>query len=132
MISKKLTDAIINIAKPEQKNAIIAEVFNHLNLSYDYNNAKQTHILEILVDSSTIINIKDVNLDYIKSNLKLLIYQPEKYDIKDIRVEAVDNIDCVVTVSYKYIEKVNENRDDISYSDGKNYINYLDYPQILK
>ena len=101
-------------------------------MSYDYNDNKAGHILEMLCDSNAIVKVTDVNVDYINNNLNLLMYKHENYSIKDIKVVDVDNIDCVVKVSYNYLEKVNEDRGDVSYQSNYTTINFIDNPDILK
>ena len=40
---------------------------------------------------------------------------------------------CKLTAEvYEYIEKINENRDDVSYINAYSNISFADYPEILK
>lgn len=132
MLNKKLVKALLNLATQERKTVIIEELLNHISMNYDYNDQKACHTLEMLVDDSSVIHIDDVNLAYIKNNLNLLMYKAEKYNITDIKVLNIDNIDCTVKVSFKCLEKINEDRDDVSYTESYNNINYIDNPEILK
>ena len=93
---------------------------------------KAGHILEMLCDSKDIITCKDVDLVYINKHLNLVMYNHEKYNIRDIKVYNIDNIDCVVKVSYEYIEKINEDRDDITYTSSYTNIDFIDNPDILR
>lgn len=132
MINKKLVKALLSSATQESKTIIIEELLNHISMNYDYNDQKAGHILEMLVDNSSVVRSGDVNLDYIKANPKLLMYKYEEYNISDINVADIDNIDCNVKISFKYLEKINEDRGDVTYTDTAVNINYLDNPDILK
>lgn len=132
MISKKLIKALLGAATKERKDSIIEELLNHISISYDYNDQKAGHLLEMLVDSSAVVEPDDVNLKFFDNNLNRLMYKHEDYNIKDIKVKAIDNIDCFIQFEYKYIEKINEERDDVTYTTGSSTISYLDFPDVLK
>ena len=131
MISKKVFNAIAMATKKEDKELVIAEVLNHIYFNYDYNDKKANHLLEMLVDSTAIVKPKDVNLSYFDTNKDQLMYRSNEYNIKDITVKDIDNIDCLIWFEFKYIEKVNEDRDDVGYTTGKSLVSYLDFPEIL-
>lgn len=132
MINKSIIKAVLNSATKESKDKVLNELLNHISMSYDYNDIKAGHILEMLVDSNSIITCEHVNIDYINNNLNLLMYNHEKYNIRNIKVENVDNIDCNIKVTYEYLEKINEDRDDVSYTSSYSNINFIDNPDILK
>ena len=132
MINKSIIKAILSVSSRESKDFVINELLNHISLNYDYNDNKAGHILEMLVDNNSIISIEDINIDYINNNLNLVIYNSDKYNVRNIKVTAVDNIDCVVKVEYEYLEKINEDRDDVSYTSSYSNINFIDNPGILK
>lgn len=132
MINKSIIKAVLNSATKESKDEVLNELLNHISLSYDYNNNKAAHILEMLCDSKSIVSVKDINLDYICKNLNLVIYNHDKYNIKNIKVAGVDNIDCIVKIEYEYLEKVNEDRGDVSYTNSCVNISFIDNPDILK
>lgn len=132
MINKAIIKAVVNSATKESKDKILNELLNHISMSYDYNDLKAGHILEMLVDSNSIITCEDVNIDYINKNLNLLMYNYEKYNIRNIKVDSVDNIDCNIKITYEYLEKINEDRDDVSYVSSYSNINFIDNPDILK
>ena len=132
MINKGIIKAVLKSATTESKNLVIDELLNHISLTYDYNDNKAGHILEMLCDSNNIITRNNVNLDYINKHLNLVMYNHEKYNIRNIKVDNIDNIDCVVKVSYEYIEKINEDRDDITYTSSYTNIDFIDNPDILR
>ena len=132
MISKKLINALLSAATKERKDVVIKELFNHISLNYDYNDTKASHIIEMLVDDSAVVYVTNVNLDYVKKNPKLLMYNHEKYNIRNIKAVDIDNIDCTVKFQYEYLEKINEDRDDVSYKTTTSMISFNDYPDILK
>ena len=131
MISKKVFNAIAMTTTKENKELVIAEVLNHIHFNYDYNDKKANHLLEMLVDSTAIVKPEDVNLSFFDTNKDQLIYISNEYDIKDITIKDVDNIDCLIWFEFKYLEKVNKDRGDVSYTTGKSLISYLDFPEIL-
>ena len=132
MINKSVIKAVLGAASEESKDIIINELLNHISLNYDYNDNKAGHILEMLVDSKAIISTKDVNVDYINENLNLVKYNNDKYNIKNIKATNVDNINCTVRIEYDYLEKVNEDRGDVSYTNTYIDISFIDNPDILK
>ena len=132
MINKSVIKAVLSTASKESKDLIINELLNHISLSYDYNDNKAGHILEMLVDPEAVISAKNINLDYINKNLNLVMYNHDKYNIKNIKVAGVDNIDGTVKFEYEYLEKVNEDRGDVSYTNSYVNISFIDNPDILK
>lgn len=132
MINKSIIKAVLNSATKESKDKVLNELLNHISMSYDYNDIKAGHILEMLVDSNSIITCEHVNIDYINNNLNLLMYNHEKYNIRNIKVDSVDNIDCNIKITYEYLEKINEDRDDISYTSSYTNINFIANSDILK
>ena len=132
MINKAIINAVLNSATKESKDKVLNELLNHISLNYDYNDSKGGHILEMLVDPKAVVTIKDVNVDYINENLNLLRYNHEDYNIRNIIVDSVDNIDCNIKITYEYLEKINEDRDDVSYTSSYSNINFIDNPDILK
>lgn len=132
MINKAIIKAVLDSSTKESKDKVLSELLNHISINYDYNDNKAGHILEMLCDSNTVISVKDINLDYINNNLNLIIYNPDKYNIRNIKAVSVDNIDCTVKVEYEYIEKINEDNADASYSNSYTNISFIDNPNMLK
>lgn len=131
MINKAIINAVLNAATKENKDKVLNELFNHISMNYDYNDVKASHILEMLCNQN-IITINDVNDYFIQNNLDVLMYKSKDYNIKNIKIVSVDNIDCVIKVTYDYLEKINEDRDDVSYTPGYSHINFIDCPDVLK
>lgn len=132
MINQKIFNAILMVATKETKDLVLKELLKHVDNNYDYNNNKAGHIIEMLVDKNAIITTDKVNLKWVENHQDMLIYQIDKYNIRNISVDSVDNIDCTVRINFEYIEKVNEDREDVSYSSSYSKINFIDYPEILK
>lgn len=130
MISKNIVNCVLNSADVESKNFVIRMLLNYIANQYD-GDKKIQHILDLMLDSEQFIEAEHINIDYIKNNLNLLMWKPDKYNIKDIELVGVDNVDCVVIVAYKYLEKINEDRDDVTYTDSKANISFVDYPDII-
>ena len=106
--------------------------FNYPSYAEQYNDNKVNHLLEMLVDSLSVYTEEDINLDWIEENINSLVYKSEEYNIKDVRIKCVDNISCDVLINYDYLEKINEDRDDVTYTTGTIYLNYIDNPKVLK
>ena len=132
MISESIVNAILKAAKPEAKDNLIKMLLIYINNQYDYYDKKVAHMLEILVDDKAILGVDNIDLQHIIDNPKLIMYDAEKYNIANITVERVDNVDCVAVISYKYLEKLNEDRGDVSYQSTKVNVSFVDYPEIVK
>ena len=132
MINPKIFNAVLMAATKETKDLVLRALIEHIGINYDYNDAKAGHVIEILVDKNTFITPDKINLKWIEAHPERLMYQIDKYNIKNISVESVDNIDCTVRVKFEYLEKINEDRYDVSYTSSHTDINFNDYPEILK
>ena len=130
MISKNIINCVLNSADVESKNFVIRMLLSYIANQYD-GDKKIQHILDLMLDSEQFIEAEHINIDYIKNNLNLLMWKADEYNIKDIELVGVDNVDCVVIVAYKYLEKINEDRDDVTYTDSKANISFVDYPDII-
>ena len=132
MINPKIFRAVLMAATKETKDAVLQALVEHIGRNYDYNDQKVGHIVDMLVDKNAFITPDKVNLKWVENNLERLKYQHEKYNIKNISVDGIDNIDCIVRINFEYLEKINEDRDDVSYLSSYSYISFIDYPEILK
>ena len=132
MISKLVLKAVLNQASKDNKDTVLALFLDNLSNNYSYNDTKVNHVLDMLLTDMAIIEEKDIDIDYIKENLGKFIYRYDSYNIKDIKIEAIDNINYAVRISYKYIEKINEDRDDVTYKDTFVNIDIDSFPKVLK
>lgn len=134
MINKKIFKAVLMVASKEAKDKVLEELMTCYANNYDYNDEKAGHIIEVLMDPTTLVTPDKVNLKWFddKDNLKYLMYNHEKYNIRNIAVDNVDNIACSVKITFEYLEKINEDRDDVSYTNFYGNISFIDHPQILK
>lgn len=132
MINPKIFNAVLMAATKETKDLVLKELLKHVDNNYDYNNNKAGHIIDILVDKNAVITPEKVNLKWVENHQDMLIYQIDKYNIRNISIDSVDNIDCTVRINFEYIEKVNEDKEDVSYTSSYSKINFNDYPEILK
>ena len=132
MINPKIFNAVLLASTKETKDLVLKALVHHISNNYDYNDNKVGHIVDILVDKTAFITPDKVNLKWIETHPERIRYQHEKYNIKNIRVESIDNIDCTVRIAFDYIEKINEDRDDVSYTSSYSDISFNDYPEILK
>ena len=132
MINPKIFKAVLMSATKETKDAVLQALVEHIGRNYDYNDQKVGHIVDMLVDKNATITPDKVNLKWVQEHLDRLMYQHEKYNIKNISVDSVDNIDCTVRINFQYLEKVNEDRGDVSYTSSHSDVSFNDYPEILK
>lgn len=132
MINPKIFNAVLMAATKETKDLVLKELLKYVDNNYDYNNNKAGHIIDMLIDKNAVITTEKVNLKWVENHQDMLIYQIDKYNIRNISVDSVDNIDCTVRINFEYIEKVNEDREDVSYTSSYSNINFNDYPEILK
>ena len=132
MINNKIIDLVLKNAPVDNANKIINELLKHIDNSYDYNDNQKNHILEMLIDSDSIITVDKINIDYIIEKFNTFMYNGDKYNYKNIKVEYVDNIICKINVSYEYMEKINEDRGDINWAKSTYNIDFNDKPEVLK
>jgi len=132
MINPKIFKAVLMAATKETKDNVLKALVEHIGRNYDYNDQKVGHIVDMLVDKDAIVTPNKINLKWVENHLDRLIYQHEKYNIINISVDSVDNIDCTIRINFQYLEKVNEDRDDVSYANSYSDVSFNDYPEILK
>ena len=132
MINPKIFNAVLMAATKETKDLVLKALVEHIGRNYDYNDQKVGHIADMLVDKNAIITPDKVNLKWVEKHKDMLMYEPNKYNIRNISIDSVDNIDCSVHIKFEYIEKVNEDKEDVSYISSKSDINFNYYPEILK
>ena len=132
MINPKIFNAVLMASTKETKDNVLKALVEHIGRNYDYNDQKVGHIVDMLVDKNAVITPDKVNLKWVENHLDHLMYQHEKYNIKNISVDSVDNIDCTVRINFEYLEKVNEDRGDVSYTSSHSDVSFNDYPEILK
>lgn len=132
MINPKIFNAVLMAATKETKDTVLQALVEHIGRNYDYNDQKVGHIVDMLVDKNAVVTPEKVNLKWVENHLDRLRYQHEKFNIKNISVDSIDNIDCTVRINFEYLEKVNEDRGDVSYISSYSDISFNDYPQILK
>lgn len=132
MINPKIFNAVLMAATKETKDLVLKALVYNIGKNYDYNDEKVGHIVDMLVDKNAFITPDKVNLKWIENNPERIMYTHEKYNIRNISVDSVDNIDCTVRIKFEYLEKINEDRDDVSYTTSYSDIDFNNYPQILK
>ena len=132
MINPKIFNAVLMAATKETKDLVLKALVEHIGRNYDYNDQKVGHIVDMLVDKNAVITTEKVNLKWVENHQDMLIYQIDKYNIRNISVDSVDNIDCTVRINFEYLKKVKEDREDISYISSHSDISFTDYPEILK
>lgn len=132
MINPKIFNAVLMTATKETKDLVLKALLEHIGNNYDYNDNKAGHIIDMLVDKNAVITPDKINLKWVENHQDMLMYQIDKYNIRNISVDSVDNIDCIVRIKFEYIEKVNEDKEDVSYTPYRSDISFNDYPEILK
>lgn len=132
MINPKIFKAVLAAATKENKDAVLQALVEHIGRNYDYNDQKVGHIADMLVDKNAVITPEKVNIKWIEAHPEQIVYQNDKYNIKNISVESIDNIECTVRVKFEYIEKIKEDHDDVSYTSSYSDVSFVYYPEILK
>ncbi len=132
MINPKIFNAVLMAATKETKDLVLKALVEHIGNNYDYNDNKAGHIIDILLDKNAFITPEKVNLEFIEKHPERIMSNINRYNIKNISIGSVDNIDCTVRFKYEFIEKINEDRDDVSYITTYTDINFIDTPEILK
>lgn len=132
MINKNILYAILKAATTRDKDIVLEELLTHVGNNYDYNDAKAGHIIGMLMANEKPVTVDRFNKEYVENNLNLLMYQWDKYNIKDIKATSVDNIDCTMRIEYAYLEKINEDRGDVSYTTSYQDVSFVNNPGILK
>lgn len=131
MVSETIINGILKSASESRKNDTILMFINNMRnryLSDDF----ISHILEILLDENKIIKTSDIDIEYVKNNLNLLMYNSEKYDIQNIEVKSIDNIECSACISFIYIEKEKLDTDLNNYISNTTNVNFVYHPELLK
>ena len=132
MINPKIFNAVLMAATKETKDLVLKALVEHISKNYDYNDEKAAHVIDVLVDKNAFVTPEKVNLKWIENHQDRLMYQIDKYNIRNIAVDSIDNIDCTVRIKFEYLEKVNEDRGDVSYTSSYSDVSFNDYPEILK
>ena len=132
MINPKIFNAVLMAATKETKDLVLKALVEHIGNNYDYNDSKAGHIVDMLVDKNAVITPDKVNLKWIEEHPEHLLYKNDKYYIKNISIDSIDNIECTVRVKFEYIEKIDKDNDNITYTPYRSDISFNDYPEILK
>lgn len=132
MINKNVLYAILKASTTRDKDIVLEELLTHVGNNYDYNDEKAGHIIGMLMGNEKPVTVDRVNKDYIENNLNCLLWSYDKYNIKDIKAISVDNIDCTIRIEFAYFEKINEDKDNVSYTKTYQDVSFIDNPGILK
>ena len=132
MINKNILYAILKASTTRDKDVVLEELLTHVGNNYDYNDEKAGHIIGMLMGNEKPVTIDRFNKDYIENNLNCLLWNYDKYNIKDIKAISVDNIDCTICIEYAWLDKMDEGKDDISYAKAYKAVSFIDNPGILK
>ena len=132
MINKNILYAILKASTTRDKDIVLEELLTHVGNNYDYNDEKAGHIIGMLMGNEKPVTIDRFNKDYIENNLNCLVWNYDKYNIKDIKATSVDNIDCTIRIEFAYLEKIDEDKDNVSYNNSYQDVSFIDNPGILK
>ena len=132
MINKNILYAILKASTTRDKDIVLEELLTHVGNNYDYNDEKAGHIIGMLMGNEKPVTLDRFNKDYIENNLNCLVWNYDKYNIKDIKAISIDNIDCIIRIEFSYLEKINEDKDDVSYTKTYQDVSFIDNPGILK
>ena len=132
MINKNILYAILKASTTRDKDIVLEELLTHVGNNYDYNDEKAGHIIGMLMGNEKPVTLDRFNKDYIENNLSCLVWNYDKYNIKDIEAVSVDNIDCTIRIEYVWLKKIDEGKDDVSYAKSYQDVSFIDNPGILK
>ena len=132
MINKNILYAILKASTTRDKDIVLEELLTHVGNNYDYNDEKAGHIIGMLMGNEKPVTLDRFNKDYIENNLNCLVWNYDKYNIKDIKATSVDNIDCTIRIEFAYLEKIDEDKDNVSYNNSYQDVSFIDNPGILK
>ena len=132
MISEVIIDSVIKNANIKDKDFLLKMFIMNLSEGYSYNDYKINHALEIMLNSDNIVKLEDIDMDYIVEHVSDFIYKAEEYNIKDITINSINNINGTIEIRYKYLAKMNEDRGDMDYSETYVNISFIDNPKMLK
>ncbi len=132
MISKAIIEAVIKQSNPIDKDMVLGLFITNLGGNYSYNDDKVNHCLELLLNKTRLIIPNNVNIGYIEKNLNKYIYNADKYIIKDIKIKSIDNIEGIIYLDYICKEKINEDKNDVGFSQYNVNISFIDNPEVLK
>lgn len=132
MINKNILYAILKASTISNKDVVLEELLTHISNNYDCDNKKADRIIGMLMGTEKPVTIDRFNKDYIENNLNHLLWNYDKYNIKDIKATSVDNIDCTIRIEFAYLDKRNEDSNDVSYSKAYQDVSFIDNPEILK
>ena len=132
MINKNILYAILKASAISDKDVVLKELLTHVSNNYDYDNKKADHIIGMLMGTEKPITVDRFDKDYIENNLNRLFWNYDKYNIKDIKATSVDNIDCTIRIEFAYLEKIDEDKDNVSYNNSYQDVSFIDNPGILK
>ena len=132
MINPKIFNAVLMAATKETKDLVLKALVEHVSNNCTYTDENISHIIDMLVDKNAFITPEKINLKWIEEHPKHLIYNIDKYIIRNISVASVDNIDCIVKINFEFTENINKNINNAEYIKSYTNINFNDYPKILK
>ena len=132
MINKNILYAILKASTTRDKDVVLEELLTHVGNNYDYNDEKAGHIIGLSMGNEKHVTLDRFNKDYIENNLNYLLWNYDKYNIKDIKAISVNNIDCTIRIEFAYLEKTNEDNDEVSYNTYYQDVSFIDNPRILK
>ena len=83
MINPKIFKAVLMAATKETKDAVLQALVEHIGRNYDYNDQKVGHIVDMLVDKNAVVTPDKINIEWIGNHLDRLMYQQDKYNIRN-------------------------------------------------
>ena len=131
-MSEIIIDNLIKNSNFKDKDFLLKLFIMNLVKDYRYNDDKVNRVLELMLDNSKFVKAEHIDMVYITKNIDKFAYYADKYYIKDVTLGSIDNINSIIQINYKYLEKINENRADVDYNDNCVNISFIDYPEVLK
>lgn len=113
MITPNVIDAIIKQAPKETKDKVLSLFIKDV-IRTSYNDNRVNHILEMLLNDSSIIKVEDISLYNVQANFDKFLYHYEEYNIIQSNIKSVNNIEGTVEVEFRHkITNKETNADEI-------------------
>ena len=112
-----LVNAYFNSLTKEQLVKLMPYILKHISNDSDYDYERKLNNIISIIEGRNIPTIYDIDINAIKKDIKILIYDSDAVIIDTIEVIDVDPIDNTATVKYKRTNYEYDNTAKIDYTD---------------
>ena len=112
-----LVNTYFNSITKEQFVKLMPYILKHISNDSDYDYERKLNNIISIIEGRNIPTIYDIDINAIKKDIKILIYDSDAVIIDTIEVIDVDPIDNTATVKYKRTNYEYDNTAKIDYTD---------------